>query len=74
MALPERGVADELADHAIVASDAQPAWCSLRHYDSHMIDALRGRGFSLLLTQALLVRETAVRESLPEKSLVPSFG
>jgi hypothetical protein len=74
MALPERGVADELADHAIVATDAQPAWCSLRHYDSHMIDALRGRGFSLLLTQALLVRETAVRESLPEKSLVPSFG
>jgi hypothetical protein len=74
MALPEPGVADELADHAIVTSDAQPAWCSLRHYDSHMIDALRGRGFSLLLTQALLVRETAVRESLPEKSLVPSFG
>jgi hypothetical protein len=74
MALPERGVADELADHAIVASDAQPAWCSLRHYDSHMIDALRGRGFSLLLTQALLVREVAVREPLPEQSLVPSFG
>jgi hypothetical protein len=74
MALPERGVAEELADRAIMVSDAQPAWCSLRHYDSHMIDALRGRGFSLLLTQALLVRETAVRESLPEKSLVPSFG
>jgi ribosomal protein S18 acetylase RimI-like enzyme len=74
MALPERGVADELADHAITASDAQPAWCSLRHYDAHMIDALRGRGFSLLLTQALLVREIAVRVPLPEKSLVPSFG
>ena len=57
-----------------MASDAQPAWCSLRHYDSHMIDALRGRGFSLLLTQALLVREIAVRVPLPEKSLVPSFG
>ena len=74
MALPERGVADELADHAIAVSDAQPAWCSLRHYDAHMIDALRGRGFSLLLTQALLVREIAVRVPLPEKSLVPSFG
>jgi ribosomal protein S18 acetylase RimI-like enzyme len=74
MALPERGVADELADHAITASDAEPAWCSLRHYDSHMIDALRGRGFSLLLTQALLVREIAVRVPLPDKSLVPSFG
>jgi predicted N-acetyltransferase YhbS len=74
MALPEQGVAEELADHAIVASDAQPAWCSLRHYDSHMIDALRGRGFSLLLTQALLVREIAVRVPLPEQNLVPSFG
>ena len=74
MALPEKGLADELADHVIVASDAQPAWCSLRHYDAHMIDALRGRGFSLLLTQALLVRELAVRVPLPEKSLVPSFG
>lgn len=74
MALPERGLADELADHSIVASDAQPAWCSLRHYDAHVIDALRGRGFSLLLTQALLVRETTVRETLREKSLVPSFG
>ena len=74
MALPEKGLADELADHAIVAADAQPGWCSLRHYDSQMIDALRGRGFSLLLTQALLVRELTVRELLPEKSLVPSFG
>ena len=74
MALPEQGVADELTDHAIVAADAQPAWCSLRQYDSQLIDALRGRGFSLLLTQALLVRELTVRELLPEKSLVPSFG
>jgi predicted N-acetyltransferase YhbS len=74
MALPEQGLADELADHAIAASEGQPAWSSLRHYDAHMIDALRGRGFSLLLTQALLVRELAVRVALPEKSLVPSFG
>lgn len=74
MALPEPGLAEELADHAILASDGQAAWCSLRHYDSHMIDALRGRGFSLLLTQALLVREVAVQIPLPEKSLVPSFG
>jgi len=76
MALPEGGIADELADHAIVASDAQPAWCSLRHYDSHMIDALRGRGFTVLLTQLLLVKELAVRVPKPvrEKGLVPSFG
>lgn len=74
LALPEAGLAEELADHAIVATGAEPAWSSLRHYDAHMIDALRGRGFSLLLTQGLLVRELAVRVALPEKSLMPSFG
>jgi len=74
MALPEDGLADELADRALSICEAGPAWSSLRHYDSHMIDALRGRGFTLLLTQALLVRELAVRVPLPEKGLVPSFG
>jgi hypothetical protein len=39
-----------------------------------MIDALRGRGFSVLLTQLLLVKELAVRVPVPEKGLVPSFG
>ena len=78
MALPESPLPDELADFGISLlgdSDA-PAWSSLRHYDSHMIDALRGRGFSVLLTQLLLVRELAVRVSKPvrEKGLVPSFG
>jgi predicted N-acetyltransferase YhbS len=74
MALPEDGLADELADRALTICEAGPAWTSLRHYDSHMIDALRGRGFTLLLTQALLVRELVVRVPLPEKGLVPSFG
>ena len=74
MALPESGLADELADHAITAADAQPAWSSLRHYDAHMIDALRGRGFSVLLTQALLVRDVTVTVPLPEQRLVPAFG
>jgi ribosomal protein S18 acetylase RimI-like enzyme len=74
MALPEDGLAGELADRALAICEAGPAWSSLRHYDSHMIDALRGRGFSLLLTQALLVRELVVRVPLPEKGLVPSFG
>ena len=78
MALPESPLPAELADFGISLlgdSDA-PAWSSLRHYDSHMIDALRGRGFSVLLTQLLLVRELAVRVSKPvrEKGLVPSFG
>jgi hypothetical protein len=78
MALPENPLPSELADFGISLlgdSDA-PAWSSLRHYDAHMIDALRGRGFNVLLTQLLLVRELAVRVPKPvrEKGLVPSFG
>jgi len=78
MALPENPLPAELADFGISLlgdSDA-PAWSSLRHYDSHMIDALRGRGFTVLLTQLLLVKELAVRVPKPvrEKGLVPSFG
>ena len=78
MALPESPLPAELADFGIslLGDSEAPAWSSLRHYDSHMIDALRGRGFSVLLTQLLLVRELAVRVSRPvrEKGLVPSFG
>ena len=78
MALPESPLPSELADFGIsLLGDSEgPAWSSLRHYDSHMIDALRGRGFTVLLTQLLLVRELAVRAPKPvrEKGLVPSFG
>lgn len=78
LALPENPLPAELADFGIsLLGDSEgPAWSSLRHYDSHMIDALRGRGFSVLLTQLLLVRELAVRVPKPvrEKGLVPSFG
>ena len=78
MALPESPLPAELADFGIsLLGDSEgPAWSSLRHYDSHMIEALRARGFSVLLTQLLLVRELAVRVSRPvrEKGLVPSFG
>jgi hypothetical protein len=78
MALPENALPAELADFGISLlgdSDA-PAWSSLRHYDSHMIDALRGRGFNVLLTQLLLVKELALRVPKPvrEKGLVPSLG
>jgi predicted N-acetyltransferase YhbS len=76
MALPEGPLPSELADFGLSVlrdSDA-PTWSSLRHYDSHMIDALRGRGFSVLLTQLLLVKELAVRVPVREKGLVPSFG
>ena len=76
MALPENPLPSELADFGISLlgdSDA-PAWSSLRHYDSHMIDALRGRGFTVLLTQLLLVKELALREAVREKGLVPSLG
>ncbi|TMF68447.1 MAG: GNAT family N-acetyltransferase [Chloroflexi bacterium] len=78
MALPENTLPAELADFGIslLRESESPAWSSLRHYDSHMIDALRGRGFTVLLTQLLLVKELAVRVPKPvrEKGLVPSFG
>ena len=74
LALPESSLADELADYALAAIGSGPVWSSVRHYDAHMIDALRGRGFTTLLTQSLMVKELAVRIALPEKGLVPSFG
>ncbi len=76
LAMPERPLPDELADLglSLLARSEAPAWSSLRHYDSHMIDALRGRGFSVLLTQLLLVKELAVRVPVREKGLVPSLA
>jgi hypothetical protein len=76
MALPDSSLAGGLADLglSLLGASELPAWSSLRHYDSHMIDALRGRGFSVLLTQLLLVKELAVRVPVQEKGLVPSFG
>lgn len=74
LALPEDSVPGELAEHALSLAGAGPAWSSLRHYDAHMIDALRGRGFTTLLIQALLVRELALKVPVPEKGFVPSFG
>ena len=76
MALPEGPLPGELADFglSLLGDSEAPAWSSLRHYDSHMIDALRGRGFSVLLTQLLLVKELAVRVPVRENGLVPSFG
>ena len=76
MALPDSSLAGGLADLglSLLGDSELPAWSSLRHYDSHMIDALRGRGFSVLLTQLLLVKELAVRVPVQEKGLVPSFG
>jgi hypothetical protein len=78
MAMPENPLPAELADFGIslLGESEAPAWSSLRHYDSHMIDALRGRGFTVLLTQLLLVKELALRVPKPvrEKGLVPSLG
>lgn len=76
LALPESSLPSELADLglSLLGDSDAPAWSSLRHYDSHMIDALRGRGFSMLLTQLLLVKELAVRVPVVEKGLIPSFG
>lgn len=76
LCLPESPLPEELADLGVsmLGEVDQPAWSSLRHYDSHMIDALRLRGFGILLTQLLLVKELAIRVPVAEKGLVPSFG
>ena len=76
MALPEDHLPEELADHALgrLGPKPGPVWSSLRHYDSHMIEALRARGFSTLVNQSLMVKELAARVSAPEKGMVPSFG
>lgn len=74
LALPDPEVTDTIADLALAQAGPGAAWSSLRHYDSLLIDALRARGFSTLLTQALLVREATVRVPVQEKGLVPSFG
>ncbi|HEV2952937.1 MAG TPA: hypothetical protein VG015_02470 [Candidatus Dormibacteraeota bacterium] len=76
MTLPEDGMAGEIADAALgrLGSECGPTWSSLRHYDSLMIGALLARNFEILVHQALLVRELAIRAPVREKGLVPSFG
>jgi GNAT superfamily N-acetyltransferase len=78
LALPEEPLAQELVDYALSLLGPRPGtvWSSLRHYDSHMIEALRARGFSTLVTQALMMRELALRAPVKEKSkaMVPAFG
>jgi GNAT superfamily N-acetyltransferase len=71
---PEPALAAQLASRALQACSGQPAWSSLRHYDAPMIDALRRCGFSVLLRQGLLVRDSSVPELAAEQALVPSFG
>jgi hypothetical protein len=76
LTLPEGHLPEELAEYSLSLLGARPsaAWTSLRHYDSPMLDALRSRGFSILLTQALMVKELALRVPVREKAFVPSFG
>ena len=76
MALPEDHLPEELADHALSLLGARPGpvWSSLRHYDSHMIEALRSRGFETLVNQSLMVKELAQRVPAREKGMVPAFG
>jgi hypothetical protein len=76
MALPEDHLPEELADHALglLGRRPGPVWSSLRHYDSHMIEALRSRGFETLVNQSLMVKELAARVTAREKGMVPAFG
>jgi len=76
LTLPEDHLPEHLAEYGLnlLGPRAGAVWSSLRHYDSPMLDALRQRGFSILLTQALMVKELAIRVPLREKAFVPSFG
>lgn len=76
MALPEDHLPEELVSYALglLAAAPGPVWSSLRHYDSHMIEALRARGFETLVTQSLMVKELALRLPVRQKGLVPAFG
>ena len=76
MTLPEEPLPQELADHALSLLGPSPGavWSSLRHYDSHMIEALRERGFETLVHQSLMVKELAARVPARQKGLVPAFG
>jgi len=76
MALPEDHLPEALADTALelLGPRPGPVWSSLRHYDSHMIEALRARGFETLVNQSLMVKELALRAPAREKGMVPSFG
>jgi GNAT superfamily N-acetyltransferase len=76
MVLPEDHLPEQLADHALTLLGTRPGpvWSSLRHYDSHMIEALRGRGFETLVNQSLMVKELAARVPAREKGMVPAFG
>lgn len=76
MALPEDRLSDEIVNHALGLLEAHPGpvWSSLRHYDAHMIEALRARGFETLVSQSLMVKELAIRVPARAKGLVPAFG
>ena len=76
MALPEDHLPEELVAHALalLGPTPGPVWSSLRHYDSHMIEALRACGFETLVIQSLMVKELALRLPVRQKGLVPAFG
>lgn len=76
MCLPEEPLPDELAAHALslLGPSGGAVWSSLRHYDSHMIEALRERGFTTLVHQSLMVKELAQRVPARQKGMVPAFG
>ena len=74
--VPDQELADQLVDWAlaVIGPACGPVWSSVRHYDSHMMQALRSHGFGILTTQCLLVRQLAKREPVHKKAWVPQFG
>lgn len=83
MALPEAQVSAELVQRSL-AYVAQhwpgPVWCTLRHYEERLIQALQRERFEIVASQVLMVRELALkvpvraRVKVREKKLMPQYG
>ncbi len=81
MVHPELADAAGVVDHALgqmARRHPGPVWCNLRDYDARLIELLKRRGFQILASQILMVKElpikVRVKEKRKEKGLVPQFG
>jgi len=84
LSLPEPpGLLEELVQRSLgylAGHRPGPVWCSLRHYDQRAIQLLQHEGFEVIASQALMVRELAlkvparVRVRVKDKALVPQYG
>ena len=64
-------VRDEIIDATLAELPPGPVTCALRHYDSELIRALQQRGFEVLGSQLLLVRDLGVKARIREAATAP---